>query len=120
MGLMNEVFRPLLDKCVVVYLDDILIYSRTWKDHLLHIEEVLKRLREHKLYCDKLGAPSLLTANSASAPGCRLVSAKVCGTNLHPTLLWVHVPAELGALPLPTSTSRRHDGSLEKGSLPLP
>ena len=70
--------------------------------------------------CDKLGAPSLLTANSASAPGCRLVSAKVCGTNLHPTLLWVHVPAELGTLPLPTSTSRRHDGSLEKGSLPLP
>ena len=33
MGLMNEVFRPYLDKSVVVYLDDILIYSRTWKDH---------------------------------------------------------------------------------------
>ena len=50
MGLMNEVFRPYLDKSVVVYLDDILIYSRTWKDHLRHISEVLDRLRAHQLY----------------------------------------------------------------------
>ena len=50
MGLMNEVFRPLLDKSVVVYLDDILIYSRSWEDHKRHIAEVLERLREHKLY----------------------------------------------------------------------
>ena len=50
MGLMNEVFRPLLDKSVVVYLDDILIYSRTWDEHKRHIAEVLERLRENKLY----------------------------------------------------------------------
>ena len=50
MGLMNEVFRPLLDKFVVVYLDDILIYSKTWEDHKLHIAEVLDRLRTHQLY----------------------------------------------------------------------
>jgi hypothetical protein len=50
MGLMNEVFRPLLDKSVVVYLDDILIYSRSWEDHKRHVAEVLQRLREHKLY----------------------------------------------------------------------
>ena len=50
MGLMNEVFRPYLDKSVVVYLDDILIYSRTWEDHLRHISEVLDRLRAHQLY----------------------------------------------------------------------
>ena len=50
MGLMNEVFRPLLDKSVVVYLDDILIYSRTWEEHVRHIKEVLDRLRANKLY----------------------------------------------------------------------
>ena len=50
MGLMNEVFRPLLDKSVVIYLDDILIYSRSWEDHQRHIAEVLDRLRAHQLY----------------------------------------------------------------------
>ena len=50
MGLMNEVFRPLLDKSVVIYLDDILIYSWTWEDHKRHIAEVLDRLRAHELY----------------------------------------------------------------------
>ena len=50
MGLMNEVFRPLLDKSVVIYLDDILIYSRSWEDHKRHIAEVLDRLRAHQLY----------------------------------------------------------------------
>ena len=50
MGLMNEVFRPLLDKSVVVYLDDILVYSRTWEDHLRDVGEVLARLRDSQLY----------------------------------------------------------------------
>ena len=50
MGLMNEVFRSLLDKSVVIYLDDILIYSRSWEDHKRHIAEVLDRLRAHQLY----------------------------------------------------------------------
>ena len=50
MGLMNEVFRPLLDKSVVIYLDDILIFSRTWEDHLRNVGAVLQRLRDSKLY----------------------------------------------------------------------
>ena len=50
MGLMNEVFRPLLDKSVVIYLDDILIFSRTWEDHLRDVGAVLQRLRDSKLY----------------------------------------------------------------------
>ena len=36
-GLMNKVFRQQLEKSVVVYLDDIMIYSKTWKEHLQHI-----------------------------------------------------------------------------------
>jgi hypothetical protein len=34
----------------VVYLDDILIYNKTWEEHLQHIEQVIHTLRQHKLY----------------------------------------------------------------------
>ena len=47
MYLMNSVFMPKLDKFVVVFIDDILIYSETTEEHL---RVVLSRLREHKLY----------------------------------------------------------------------
>ena len=47
---MNDVFKDLLDVCVVVYLDDILIYSETPEDHLQHVREVLHRLRDNNLY----------------------------------------------------------------------
>ena len=39
--LMNEVFANLLDVCVVIYLNDILIYSNSLKDHKRHVKEVL-------------------------------------------------------------------------------
>ena len=48
--LMNDVFRDLLDKCVTVYLDDILIYSDNPSEHRKHVREVLRRLRQHGLY----------------------------------------------------------------------
>ena len=48
--LMNHVFRDVLDEYVLVYLDDIMIYSKTPEEHLQHIREVLERLRDHKLY----------------------------------------------------------------------
>ena len=46
----NEVFADLLDVCVVVYLDDILIYSDNPDEHRAHVREVLRRLRKHHLY----------------------------------------------------------------------
>lgn len=49
--LMNSIFRDLLDKTVIVYLDDILIFSENPDDHERHVSEVLKRLRQYKLYC---------------------------------------------------------------------
>lgn len=52
--LMNNVLRDYLDKFVVVYLDDILIYSSSLDEHEEHIRAVLTKLREHKLY----GKPS--------------------------------------------------------------
>ena len=50
MYLMNSVFMPELDKFVVVFIDDILIYSETAEEHEEHLRVVLLRLREHKLY----------------------------------------------------------------------
>jgi len=47
---MNNVFSNLLDVCVVVYLDDILIYSDDITQHRKHVKEVLKRLRKAELY----------------------------------------------------------------------
>ena len=50
MYLMNSVFMPELDKFVVVFIDDILIYSKNEADHVEHLRVVLSKLREHKLY----------------------------------------------------------------------
>jgi hypothetical protein len=48
--LMNSVFMPKLDKFVVVFIDDILIYSKNEEEHAWHLRIVLTRLREHQLY----------------------------------------------------------------------
>jgi hypothetical protein len=50
MYLMNSVFMPELDKFVVVFIDDILIYSKTPEDHAKHLHVVLQHLRDHRLY----------------------------------------------------------------------
>jgi hypothetical protein len=50
MNLMNSVFMDYLDKFVVVFIDDILIYSQSEEEHVDHLKMVLQRLREHQLY----------------------------------------------------------------------
>jgi hypothetical protein len=50
MCLMNGVFREYLDKFVIVFLDDILIYSKLEEEHEHHLRMVLQVLREHQLY----------------------------------------------------------------------
>ena len=50
MDLMNRVFQPYLDRFVIVFIDDILVYSRSESDHMRHLSLVLKKLREHRLY----------------------------------------------------------------------
>jgi hypothetical protein len=46
-ALMNDVLRPYLCKSVLVFFDDILIYSKTWAEYLQHISIVLHALRDH-------------------------------------------------------------------------
>jgi hypothetical protein len=50
MNLMNKVFMKFLDKFVVVFIDDILVYSKTEEEHAGHLRLVLGTLREHQLY----------------------------------------------------------------------
>nr|CAH66013.1 OSIGBa0093M15.3 [Oryza sativa] len=50
MNLMNKVFMEYLDKFVVVFIDDILIYSKTKEEHEEHLRLALEKLREHQLY----------------------------------------------------------------------
>ncbi|CAI7860634.1 unnamed protein product [Closterium sp. NIES-53] len=47
---MNHILRPLVDECVVVYLDDILIYSRDMKQHIKHLRRVFEILRREEFY----------------------------------------------------------------------
>jgi hypothetical protein len=47
---MNSVFMPELDKFVVVFIDDILNYSKDEEDHAKHLHIVLQHLRDHQLY----------------------------------------------------------------------
>ena len=50
MDLMNRVFEEYLDNFVIVFIDDISVYSRTMEEHGLHLKLVLEKLREKKLY----------------------------------------------------------------------
>ena len=53
MDLMNRVFSPYLDKFVVVFIDDILVYSGSEEEHEEHLQTVLQTLRQEKLYAKR-------------------------------------------------------------------
>nr|GFC02511.1 putative reverse transcriptase domain-containing protein [Tanacetum cinerariifolium] len=50
MDLMNQVCKPYLDKFVIVFIDDILIYSKDEKEHEEHLRQILKLLKKEELY----------------------------------------------------------------------
>ena len=49
-ALMNHIFQPMLRKFVLVFFDDILVYSRTWEEHLQHLAQVFEMLWKHQLF----------------------------------------------------------------------
>ena len=48
MDLMNWVFRPFLDQFMIVFIEDIMVYSRSEEEHAMHLGYVLQTLREHR------------------------------------------------------------------------
>ena len=52
-ALMNDVLRPYLRRFVLVFFDDILIFSESWADHLRHVRVVLATLQQHRLFAKR-------------------------------------------------------------------
>ncbi|TQD87016.1 hypothetical protein C1H46_027399 [Malus baccata] len=52
-SLMNYIFKPYLRKFILVFFDDILIYSKSWEEHLVHLGKTLELLQQHQLFVKK-------------------------------------------------------------------
>ena len=52
-SLMKDVFKPYLRKIVLVFFDDILVYSRDMATHVLHLRSVLQVLLDHKMFAKR-------------------------------------------------------------------
>ena len=52
-NLMNDVLYDFLDNLTIVYLNDIVIYSKGMEDHVIHLSKVLNKLREHELFVER-------------------------------------------------------------------
>ncbi|GBG66158.1 hypothetical protein CBR_g57040 [Chara braunii] len=82
---MNRIFHDHLDKFVIVYLDDILIFSKSVEEHAQHVETVLSLLRQHKYKvnlekCEFGRTKILYLGHEVSAEGIRPEDAKVAST----------------------------------------
>ncbi|XP_052723852.1 uncharacterized protein LOC128193787 [Vigna angularis] len=82
MDYMNRIFRPYLDKFVVVFIDDILVYSKSYEEHEDHLRTVLGILREKELYakfskCEFLMKEVQFLGHIVSAGGISVDPAKV-------------------------------------------
>jgi len=49
-GVMNKIFEPLLRKCVLVFMDDILVYSPSLEEHIFHLQQVLQIIKDNKFF----------------------------------------------------------------------
>ena len=60
-ALMNEIFRPYLRRFVLVFFDDILVYSASLQEHLFYLEQVFLLMRQHELF-SKLSLANVVLA----------------------------------------------------------
>ena len=82
MDLMNRVFRPYLDQFMVVFSDDILVYSKNEEEHEQHMRIVLQTLREKQLYaklskCDFWIKEVFFLGHMVYAEGIKVDPAKI-------------------------------------------
>ena len=102
MDLMNRVFRPYLDQVVVVFIDDILVYSKNEEEHEFHLRIVLQTLREKQLYaklskCDFWLKEVFFLGHIVSTEGIKVDPAKIEGiVNWKPPLNVTEVRSFVG------------------------
>ncbi|GBG74574.1 hypothetical protein CBR_g18983 [Chara braunii] len=93
---MNDIFKDILEEYILVYLDDILVYSRTLEYHIRHLRDVLQRLRKHGFY--------------AKLSKCRFAQRKVDFLGHHVSDQGLHMDdAKITAIaewPVPTSAKQ--------------
>ena len=92
---MNNTFMPALDSFVIVYLDDILVYSRTAEEHARHLEWVLEKLRSEQLYaklskCSFFQSEVPFLGHVVSAEGLRMDGGQVAVIREWPSLRNTH------------------------------
>lgn len=88
-NVMNNIFAPFINRFVLVYLDDILIYSRTSEEHEKHVRLVLEKLREHELIaklskCSFFQDQLVFLGHVVSADGIRVDPSKVAAVQEWP------------------------------------
>jgi hypothetical protein len=81
-SVMNRLFSPYLNKCVCIYLDDILVFSKPEEEHYAHLSQVLSCLRQHGLKakmskCDFFKAELNFFLNIVSSNGMKPDPTKV-------------------------------------------
>ena len=91
MHLMHSIFQPFLDKFVLVFLDDILIYSRDVNEHKEHVRQVLTLLRDNKLYakeskCELFKDRVEFLGHLVDAMGIHMMTDKVDAVTAWPVL----------------------------------
>ncbi|GJV35732.1 reverse transcriptase domain-containing protein [Tanacetum coccineum] len=95
MRLMNHIFRNLIGKCVVVYFDDILVFSTNLESHLQHLRDIFLILREQKLFanhkkCHFVTTEVIFLGYLVSGNGIRMDSTKVEAITTWPTPKSMH------------------------------
>lgn len=88
-ALMNDVLKLLIRRFVLVFFDDILIFSSSWSEHLQHVRAVLQQLRDHRLFAKHskcfFGEPSVAyLGHIISAEGVAMDSDKVAAVDAWP------------------------------------